>query len=675
MNFIPDTILRAVCWTLLHSLWQGLILAIVAGVIMVLSKKAGSALRYNLLCTLLVLFTVVSGYTFYRQLSSPVTDPAVNRSTDPTTGIAKTGSDKQLTEGATTGHFLQNAVDSLVQYFNAHASLVVVVWFIVFLARFVKVLSGLVYVQRIRHYKTSPVSPEWQDKLTQLLDRLQIRQAVLLVESAIVKMPVVIGAFRPVILVPIGLLTQLSPGQVESILIHELAHIRRRDYLFNLVQHLVDTLFFFNPALRWVSSLIRSERENCCDDIAIRETRSRRQFVEALVSFHEYSRVARGYALSFAEKENNVVRRVKRIVYKKNHSLNAGERVLLMGGLMMLSAAFITIGGSRANVLQDRPGKLHLSQQASSRSAVHTPVSTTAGMATTTGTTGTTATNAATAKLAALPVTVALHSGTPSIGAPSVETSSTGATSIEVPSNDKSSTAASPIRLSFLGTIQANIHVSLNNSSDTTIKGAKKDLDPEDGPAAEEAGKHRLDGEERSLAKLREGLQSMGYLHISDDKLIECQQHGVRAWFISEFKQLGYTDISLDMAIELKDHGVDADFINSLVRAGYIHISLDRARELRDHGVTASFIMRFKEQGYNQISLDKAQELRDHGVTPGFIADIRAAGFQNLPLDKAQQLRDHGVTVGFIMAFKKKMGTQLELDDYIRLRDSGISPS
>ena len=150
------------------------------------------------------------------------------------------------------------------------------------------------------------------------------------------------------------MLAQLPADQVESILLHELAHICRRDYLFNVVQYLVDTLFFFNPALLWVSSLIRTERENCCDDVAIRETRSRKRLIEALLSFHEYQQKTRGYALGFAGKDGEVVKRVERIVHKKNHSLNPGERALLMGGLFLLCGAFVTIATFRARRRRDK---------------------------------------------------------------------------------------------------------------------------------------------------------------------------------------------------------------------------------------------------------------------------------------------------------------------------------
>jgi bla regulator protein BlaR1 len=336
MNLIPETIIRALCWTLLHSLWQGLILAVAAGAVMLLTRRARSSSRYTALSILIVAFLGVSAFTFLREMRLPATAatpaPMYQPLPAPVTGPIV------LTQDPTIAVQHITPIGQLVRYFNAHASLVVVVWFIVTLARLVSLMSGLVYAQRIRHYRVGAVPAEWQERLDLLLQRLKISRPVQLLESALIKVPVVVGWLKPAILVPVGMLAHLSADQVESILLHELAHISRRDYLFNVVQHLVDTLFFFNPALLWVSSLIRTERENCCDDVAIRETRSRRQLIEALVSFHEYQQSARTFGMGFAGENNGMVKRVERIVHKRNHSLNAGERLLLMGGVMVCAA-------------------------------------------------------------------------------------------------------------------------------------------------------------------------------------------------------------------------------------------------------------------------------------------------------------------------------------------------
>ena len=109
----------------------------------------------------------------------------------------------------------------------------------------------------------------WQERLDRLARALRLSRPVALLESCLAEVPVVIGYVRPVILMPVGLLAGLPAGQVESILLHELAHIRRHDYLVNLLQTSVEGLLFYHPAVWWISGVIRAERENCCDDLVV----------------------------------------------------------------------------------------------------------------------------------------------------------------------------------------------------------------------------------------------------------------------------------------------------------------------------------------------------------------------------------------------------------------------
>jgi hypothetical protein len=189
---MQEIIIRAVCWTLLHSLWQGLALAVAAGILMLLSKKSASALRYNLLVGLLVFFVCTVCYTFYLQINtaSSITGDTILAENVNTAGNKLRYNPSDTPAGNDT---LQQSITSFVTYFNNHAWLVVLVWFVIFLARFVKIISGLVYVQRIRHYGTSPVPGEWQERLEDLQKRLRVTQPVILLESALLKVPVVLA--------------------------------------------------------------------------------------------------------------------------------------------------------------------------------------------------------------------------------------------------------------------------------------------------------------------------------------------------------------------------------------------------------------------------------------------------------------------------------------------------
>src|SRR5262249_37877326 len=107
----------------------------------------------------------------------------------------------------------------------------------------------------------------WQDRLHRAAERLRVSKSVTLLESCLVQVPIVLGLLRPVILFPVGLLAGLPAGQIELILMHELAHIRRWDYAMNMIQTFIEGLMFYNPAVWWISHVIRTEREHCCDDI------------------------------------------------------------------------------------------------------------------------------------------------------------------------------------------------------------------------------------------------------------------------------------------------------------------------------------------------------------------------------------------------------------------------
>jgi beta-lactamase regulating signal transducer with metallopeptidase domain len=535
MSFISETIIRALCWTLLHSLWQGLILAIVAGAVMLLTKRAPSSTRYGLLGLLVIGFLAVSGYTFFRELGSAGTQsPPIVLHTAPvngTTGVSPVSAPDQPAQ--------RGGMEQLVQYFNTHASIVVVIWFIVFLARFVKLLSGVVYAQRVRHYQTSPVPAEWQDRLTALVQRLRITRPVKLLESALIKVPVAVGWLKPVILVPVGMLAQLSADQVETILLHELAHISRRDYLFNLVQNLVDTLFFFNPALLWVSSLIRTERENCCDDVAIRETRSRRQLIEALVSFHEYQQTSRGYVMGFAGEKNGMVKRVERIVHKRNHSLNAGERLLLMGGVLVLCGAFITINGGRVA----EPLQVKAIVQPQTEVKITAPVM----------------------------KPLVMHKK---------RTGLVNKADTSKPDNNKPDTA----KLATL--TKADI--------DLLIRARDHGVTPEYLAELKRLG--YTVSLEQAITLMDHGvsadfirdIQKEGYSPISLDKAVELIDHGVSAAFIHQVKAEGFPNLTLKEAVTLVDHGVNIGFIRDWKKKTGSQLELSDYIKLRDAGIDPS---------------------------------------------------------------------------------------
>jgi bla regulator protein BlaR1 len=330
INTAMDKAVSAFSWMLIHSLWQGLLLAIIAGTVLMLTKRSGAAIRYNLVLVLFLAFAAACTLTFLWEWNN-----ASNQTIVPPLSGAIGANMSQLF--FSNAHTIKQLLKAFTGYFSANAPLVVLFWFVVFVFKSVRMMSAVVYNQRIRTRQIYEPPVFWSGAVTRFCEKLKIDKAVTLLESGYIKMPVVIGHLKPVILMPLGLMAGLPPAQVEAILLHELAHIRRNDYFINFLQNIAEAVFFFNPGLLWISALLRDERENCCDDIALAQTKDKRGFVQALISFKEHEMYGSAYSTAFPGKKNHLLRRVTRILHNKNKAMGMGEKLFFTASILILS--------------------------------------------------------------------------------------------------------------------------------------------------------------------------------------------------------------------------------------------------------------------------------------------------------------------------------------------------
>ncbi|WP_192821555.1 M56 family metallopeptidase [Rufibacter sp. LB8] len=320
-------VVQALCWTLLHSVWQGLVLAVAAGLVVQLTKRAAPAVRYNLLAGLFVLFLAASAVTFWQQMQQTHLQGATSHEVF---GQQLSSYSVYQATSLAPEVVVTDWVAAFKSFCTRHALYIVLGWFVVFAVKCLQLVGGLHYLVRLRKENVSVPAVAWQQKLEQLAALLRLNVPVTLLESGLVQVPLVIGFLKPLVLVPVGMLAQVPMDQVEAILLHELAHIRRRDYLVNLLQTFAEVLFFFNPAVLWLSARIRQERENCCDDLAIQTLQSKSNFLQALVTFQEYNFHRFGLAPSFAETSSSLTDRVKRIIYQHNAPLQRSEKFFVV---------------------------------------------------------------------------------------------------------------------------------------------------------------------------------------------------------------------------------------------------------------------------------------------------------------------------------------------------------
>lgn len=348
MNYLPAFIapelVQALGWTILHSLWQGALVAITLSLLMILLHRHSAKVRYGVATAALAAVLIMAGVTFvrtYRQAQQPilVTSP-------PATLVATAATKNNLPTTVAAPETTVRRGIILVNfksYFSKHLPLVVLVWLLGTLMMLLKFLGGLAYIQRLKHYKIYPLGPQWAAQLQAMAQRLEVSKPVRLAESALVKTPLVIGYLKPLILLPLGTIAALSPEQVEAILAHELAHIYRKDYLFNILHALVEILFFFNPAVWWISDYVRIERENCCDDQAIAWCGNPLTYARALTSLENIPLPTPRLALAFAGKDGSLLGRIKRLVQQPNLTPTFSEGFLaacvMMVGLTVISAS------------------------------------------------------------------------------------------------------------------------------------------------------------------------------------------------------------------------------------------------------------------------------------------------------------------------------------------------
>ncbi len=360
VSFLSEPVAVALGWTLLHALWQGFVLVLPVALLLHLFRSKSSQLRYNVGVGALLMQVVASIATFWLYYQ-----PALTHSHSVVRPLG--------TVAVSAPALLSLLAKPLpwhvqVQWFlEAHLVEIVVCWLVGVAVFLVRLAGGWLYVQQLKTTAIQPAAAFWQPLLTRLSSQLSIRQPVRLLESARVTMPMVVGALKPVILLPIGLATGLTMRQAEAVLAHELAHIKRFDYGVNLLQSVVEVMYFFHPALWWLSARVREERENCCDDLAVMACGDARALAQALARVEEFSQ-APVLAMALASHKKLLLNRVRRM-------LGVSARPVVSNGhLLTLTLATILLATVSVYALQDQPDKKpkKTAPQTRSRKLVHT---------------------------------------------------------------------------------------------------------------------------------------------------------------------------------------------------------------------------------------------------------------------------------------------------------------
>ena len=302
---------QALGWALLHLLWQASIVAAILAAALALLPRQSASARYAASCGALALVFALFVTTAIRTFDPHAAPIAVTAAVPAGEMMAVPLTKLPAVIVATAAESWRDRAVSALATARQSLPSIVALWLmgVVFLSS--RLMVSWIRARALVREADAEADAEWQRVASRLSQALGLRQAVRLLRSASVEVPSVLGTLRPVILLPVSTLTGLTPEQLEMVLAHELAHIRRYDTLVNLAQTVVETLLFFHPAAWWLSARVRDERESCCDEIAIAACGVTRREYGTMLLHLEESRAA--VTLAAAANDGSLLRRIRRI--------------------------------------------------------------------------------------------------------------------------------------------------------------------------------------------------------------------------------------------------------------------------------------------------------------------------------------------------------------------------
>ncbi len=644
---------QAIAWALVHFLWQGALVGLATAGVLSLLKRSSAALRYAVAAGALLLMLALPVATAVRLAGSPgtaVSGTSLLGQTAPSSPGGpggRLGEEGRGDEGPTA---VREALPSALPWIFA-------LWLAGVALLSIYHLGGWRQARRLAR-TGQPLGHDLNDmeaRVCALARRLGVARAVRLRESAAVPVPAVIGWLRPVILVPASTLAGLSPRQLEAVLAHELAHVRRHDYLVNLLQAAIETLLFYHPAVWWVSSQVRRERESCCDDLAVAVCGDRLGYARALADLEglRASSPRLGMAAMAAD-GGSLVDRVRRLV---GAPAPRSRRSWLAGVLALsLLPAGLTFNVARGAAGSDSAG--------GSEGAAGAGNAAGEGRSAAEGRQGTWSAERRGDKIQ-LEMSMSWGGGHHSW--------TNGET---YAAKDLPGLAAGPDVRFELRRDAGTFHFEGRFKGDQGTgfftfagnPGYVRDMAAL-GYQVTEDRLLEMATHDVSLAFVRE-IHDSGYRDASLDKLVEFRIHSVSPGFIHELSALGYRDLPADRLVELRIHGVSPDLVRELSADGYQNVPVDELVQFRIHGVSPEFIHGLSANGYRGVPADELVQFRIHGVSPEFVKELADAGYRGVPADQLVQFRIHGVNGDFIRGAVGRYG-KLSADELVQLKIRG----
>ena len=601
----------ALGWTLLHFCWQGTAVALAYVVADRLTWRASAVVRYAIATGALALMPLLVLATFASELRTTPTahaHPNISREFTASLGSAMEERLSQpdpalfVSPARVQSNWLANGSEQILPWLD-------VFWMIGVIVLAVRTIGGWQQLEKLRRHARGTVPPHLERSFLRICERVQVGRRVILRISNQVISPMAMGVWRTTVILPVSAVLSLSTEELEAVLAHELGHIRRWDYAWNLLQTALETVLFFHPAVWWLSRRVRERREVCCDEIAVHSCADPLVYAQTLLRLEEQKLTGMRLAVAQRGSGGSLLGRIKKVLGE-----DEPMELRITGGVRIAVASLVICGlllGPKVKdaVAATQSGADHVVQPRSNTGADSIDKSLKVSVAKTAP-----VIHAETAKATAV--------ATPQVDVQTVETASVrvdaqASSNFMMQAETKTDTKG----ISYIdGMRDAGYPLDLNNDLNALISLKSLGVTPE-------------------YAKQ---MAALGFGKPTVHELISLKALGVTPEYVAELKQSGLEPKNFHEVTTEKALGITPEYAAEMKKTGFGDMNLQELISLKAQNVTPEYITWLKKQ-FPQITLHQLRQAAVFHLDDKFLAEAKSHGFDSTDLDKLLRLKISGL--------------------------------
>jgi beta-lactamase regulating signal transducer with metallopeptidase domain len=626
----------ALGWTLLHFCWQGTAVAVAYAVVDRLTSRATSAVRYTVALAALMLMPVIVIGTFAEELrvatpvhataNSALFFPAIHSTVRQTPIVHELPLATSLVE---QNDWLAIRTDRMLPWLDA-------VWFAGVLLLALRALGGWWQLGLVRRRAQRMVPQEVERAFQRICKQIHAGRKVVLRASDEVISPLAMGVWRATVILPISAIMTLPPEELEAVIAHELGHIRRWDYLWNLLQTAVESVLFFHPAVWWLSRTVRERREICCDEIAVRSCAGPTVYARALLRLEEQRTTKLQLAMALGGCGGSLLDRVRKVLGEDmamESRMTSGVSVAAIGALVIALLLGPKIGEAVAAPLATRVKPVVAQVIAALPPSVVSPLD------------------------KPTPIVIPVPAATPAPiaapqAAPAVIPDSEPVIVTLAPSQERAAT--------FI-------------STDIAIAAAVNGIEFQQSTGT---GSSQGTGTSGSGTAYLNGMRDAGYpLDLNNDlnSLVALKSLNVTPEYAKAMGTTGLGKPTVHELVALKSMGVTPEYVASLKQSGIAPANFHDVVTEKSLGITPEYATEMKQKGFGDLNIHELVTMKSLGVTPEYAADMRKA-FGNLDTHELVTMKSLGVTPEYATEMKQKGFANLNVHELVSMKSLGVTP-